>query len=80
VIDRAIVIVKAQERGFMKIIFENKDLVGMGEAAKELGISPMTLHRWVVSGRIMAIRIGSYRVIPVSEIERLKISANEEVV
>lgn len=56
----------------MKLIFESKDLVGVGEAAKRLGISPMTLHRWIVSGRIMAIRVGSYRAIPRSEIERLK--------
>ena len=56
----------------MKIIFESTDLVGTGQAAKELGISVMTLHRWIMSGKIQAVKAGTYRAIPKSEIERLK--------
>jgi len=56
----------------MKLIFENNDLIAMKEAAKDLGITAMTLHRWVVSGKIQAVKVGAYRAIPKSEIERLK--------
>ncbi len=56
----------------MQLVFENQELVGMAEAAKCLGISAMTLHRWVLSGKIIAVKVGSYRAIPVREIERLK--------
>ena len=56
----------------MKLIFENEELVGMAEAASRLGISAMTLHRWVTSGKIMAVKVGSYRAIPIREVERLE--------
>lgn len=56
----------------MKLTFESKDLLPMGEAAKLLGISAMTLHRWVLSGQIQAVKVGAYRAIPRSEVERLK--------
>jgi len=55
----------------MKLVFENSELLGMGEAAKVLGITPMTLHRWCLKGKIQAVKVGSYRAIPKSEIERL---------
>ena len=56
----------------MKIVFENKELIGMQEAADQLGISAMTLHRWVERGKIQAVKVGSYRAIPLTEIERLR--------
>ena len=55
----------------MRIVFENKDLIGMREASKLLGISGMTLHRWCHNGKIQAVKVGTYRVIPKSEIDRL---------
>ena len=55
----------------MKLVFENKDLLPMGEAAKLLGISAMTLHRWVLKGQIQAVKVGAFRAIPRIEIERL---------
>jgi len=56
----------------MRLIFENTELTSMKDAAKALGITPMTLHRWCHKGKIQAIQVGAYRAIPKSEIERLK--------
>lgn len=56
----------------MRLVFENTDLISMREAAKALGITAMTLHRWCRKGKIQAVKVGAYRAIPKSEIERLK--------
>jgi len=56
----------------MKLEFENNNLLQMKEAARLLGISRMTLHRWVEKGDIIAVKVGAYRAIPKSEIDRLK--------
>ena len=56
----------------MRLVFENIDLLSMKEAAHQLGISAMTLHRWCCKGKIQAVKVGAYRAIPKSEIERLK--------
>ena len=56
----------------MKLIFENSDLLQMSDASKALGITTMTLHRWIAKGKIQAVRVGAYRAIPKSEVERLK--------
>jgi|TARA_Y100000310_G_C20484668_1_gene716320 excisionase family DNA binding protein len=44
----------------------------MREAAKELGITAMTLHRWCAKGKIQAVKAGAFRTIPKSEVVRLK--------
>ena len=56
----------------MRLMFENTDLISMREAAKQLGITAMTLHRWCQKGKIQAVKVGAYRAIPKSEIDRLK--------
>ena len=56
----------------MRIVFENKDLLDMGEASKALGISRMTLWRWLNKGKITAVKIGKYRGIHKDEVERVK--------
>ena len=56
----------------MRLVFENTDLISMKEAAKELGITGMTLHRWCHKGKIQAVKVGAYRAIPKSEVARLK--------
>ena len=56
----------------MRLVFENTDLVSMREAARLLGITAMTLHRWCHKGKIQAVKVGSYRAIPKSEIKRLR--------
>jgi len=56
----------------MRLVFENKDLISMQEAAKALGITTMTLHRWCHNGKIQAVKVGYFRAIPKTEIARLK--------
>jgi putative resolvase len=56
----------------MKLVFESPDLLSMAEAKAALGISAMTLHRWIEAGKIQAVKVGSYRAIPRSEVERLQ--------
>ena len=46
---------------------------GMGEAAKQLGVSTDTLRRWDRSGKLMTTRDErNRRRVPVSEVERLR--------
>lgn len=61
----------------MRIVFENTDLLSMRKAADALGITKMTLHRWVAAGKLTAVKAGGYRAIPRSEIDRLKAERNE---
>ena len=56
----------------MRLIFESADLISMRDAAVQLGITAMTLHRWCHKGKIQAVKVGTYRAIPKAEIERLK--------
>jgi molybdopterin-binding protein len=52
---------------------ERDKTVGIGEAAKMLGVSTDTLRRWDRSGRIRTTRDArNRRRVPVSEIERLR--------
>jgi molybdopterin-binding protein len=52
---------------------EQSQSVGIGEAAKMLGVSTDTLRRWDRSGRIRTTRDGrNRRRVAVSEIERLR--------
>jgi len=55
----------------MRIVFEDTDFLSMREAAKELGVSVMTLHRWVAKGKIQATRVGTYSAIIKTEIDKL---------
>mgnify|MGYP001572670101 CR=1 FL=1 len=49
----------------------NEVLLGAGEAARRLGVSPATIQRWVSAGLLTATRThGGHRRIPLSEIQR----------
>jgi len=46
-------------------------MVSAGEAARRLGVSPITIQRWVDAGVVSAVRThGGHRRIPLSEIRR----------
>lgn len=45
----------------------------LGEAARELGVSPDTLRRWSAAGKISSVRDErNRRLIPTAEVERLR--------
>lgn len=48
------------------------DLVGVQKAAKQLGITRMTLYRWIDAKKVVSIKLGGIRFIPRTEIERLE--------
>jgi putative resolvase len=43
----------------------------VGKAAEELGLHPITVRRWIKTGKIQAVRVGNEARLPRSEIERL---------
>ena len=43
----------------------------VGKAAEELGLHPITIRRWIKTGKIQAVRVGIEARIPRAEIERL---------
>ena len=49
-----------------------KSLFGINESAQRLGISPHTVRRRIRLGEISSITIGSRRLIPFSEVERIE--------
>jgi excisionase family DNA binding protein len=56
----------------MRIELESENLLSMEEAIKELGITRITLYRWIWKGKIASAKFGNYRAIPKEEVERLK--------
>lgn len=47
-------------------------LYKQSEFAKMVGVHKNTVYRWVESGRIKSIPVGSVRMIPASEVERIR--------
>lgn len=58
--------------GNRDITISVQDALSYKDAAKELGITTMTLWRWVRDKKVIAVQLGRYKFIPKSEIERLK--------
>ena len=54
-------------------------LFRVGAAAHELGLHPMTVRRWIKTGRIQVVQVGREMRIPRSEIERMVGSSNERL-
>ncbi len=46
-------------------------LLRVGMAARRLGLHPMTVRRWLKSGKLKAVQIGREARIPLTEVERL---------
>jgi len=57
---------------------ELHDFVNQTDAAEILGISRMTIWQWIKAGRIQAVIVGGLRMIPRSEVERLKQEKGDE--
>ncbi len=57
---------------------ELHDFVNQTRAAETLGISRMTIWQWLKEGRIQAVIVGGLRMIPQSEVDRLKREINEQ--
>lgn len=56
----------------IKITLTLENAITQKEAARLLGVTPMTLWRWAQAGKIHAVKFGRYRLIPKSEVERLQ--------
>lgn len=54
------------------ITMTTSDLYSVAEAAKELNKPKLTIYRWIDSGKIIALRFGSIKYVPKSEVDRLK--------
>jgi excisionase family DNA binding protein len=46
-------------------------LISVSKAAEIMGISPWTVRAWIAQGKLGSAKLGSRRLIPESEIERL---------
>jgi excisionase family DNA binding protein len=50
----------------------SEQMLSVGEAARRLGVKPVTVQRWVDAGNLSALRtIGGHRRIPATEVRRL---------
>jgi excisionase family DNA binding protein len=47
------------------------ELVSVEAAAVKLGLSPWTLRRWICDRKITSCKLGTRRLIPVSEVARI---------
>ena len=50
---------------------QEQKLFRVGAAARELGLHPMTVRRWIKTGRIHVVQVGREMRIPRAEIERI---------
>jgi excisionase family DNA binding protein len=50
----------------------SEQMLSVGEAARRLGVKPVTVQRWVDAGNLSALRtVGGHRRIPATEVRRL---------
>ena len=57
---------------------ELNDFVNQTRAAEILGVARMTIWQWLKEGKIQAVIVGGLRMIPRSEIERIKREVKEQ--
>ena len=53
------------------MVKREQKLLRIGAAAHELGLHPITVRRWIKSGRIQAVQMGREVRVPRAEIERM---------
>src|SRR5262249_36091869 len=58
-------------RSSTRMAKQGQRLLGVGAAAHELGLHPMTVRRWIKAGRLQFVQVGREMRIPRTEIERL---------
>ncbi len=51
----------------------------VGKAAEELGLHPITIRRWIKTGKIQAVGVGIEARVPRSEIDRLLGQADDRL-
>jgi len=56
---------------------ELHDYVTQTRAAELLGVTRMTLYNWLRDGKLQAVIVAGFRMIPQSEVDRLKKEINE---
>lgn len=56
---------------------ELHDYVTQTRAAELLGVTRMTLYNWLRDGKLQAVRVAGFRMIPQSEVDRLKKEIDE---
>ena len=57
---------------------ELHDFVNQTRAAELLGVSRWTIWQWIKDGKIQAVIVGGLRMIPQSEVDRLKQEINNQ--
>jgi excisionase family DNA binding protein len=50
---------------------ESTRLIGLADAARELGVSVFTLRRLALAGELKTVTVGARRLVPLSEVERV---------
>lgn len=56
----------------MEIVIRTDDLLTVAEAAARLGMPKITLYKRLEKGRIASVTLGGKKLIPTSEVERIK--------
>ena len=57
---------------------ELQDFVNQTSAAKILGVTRMTIWNWIKEGKLQVVIVAGLRMIPQSEVDRLKREINEQ--
>ena len=58
----------------------DSNLVNLSEASRRLGISYMTIHRWIKRGKVAPVRILGLPYLTIEQIESLKKEKNNQAV
>lgn len=55
----------------IKLIVDATEVYTIGDAAQLLGVTPMTIYRWMKQSKIIPLKIGRRTLIPKSEVGRI---------
>jgi excisionase family DNA binding protein len=61
------------------ISINQKDVLTVKEAAEKLGVTRLTLYRWIAKDKISTLKFGKFRAIPRSEVERILKARKKEL-